>query len=147
MDAKVYLNNIRQMMLEKNMWERHLERIDEMISTPAIQYDAIRVTSSPNKDSMERMALKHLEECQKIIDKINSIVVDLIQKQCEALTYIRQIESQEQQEVLILYYINAMQWREIAEIKDVDEIASQMHLRDRAINSLQKIFDGHTKDI
>lgn len=147
MDAKSYMNNIRQMMLEKNMWERQLERIDEMISAPAIQYDSIRVTTTPAKDSLERMAIKHAEECDKIVEKINKIVIDLTQKQYEALTYIRQIESTDQQEILILYYINALQWREIVEAKQVDEIASQMHLRDRAIQSLQKILDGHTEDI
>lgn len=146
-DAKSYMNNIRQMMLEKNMWERQLERIDEMISTPAIQYNSIRVSSSPAKDDLERMAIKHAEECEKIVEKINNLVADLTQKQYEALTYIREIESTDQQEILIMYYISALQWREIAEIKHVDEIAAQMHLRDRAIQSLQKILDEHTMDI
>lgn len=147
MDAKSYMNNIRRMMLEKNMWERQLERIDEMISTPAIQYDSIRVSSNPAKDSLEKMAIKHAEECEKIVGKINNLIADLTQKQYEALTYIRKIESVDQQEILIMYYINALQWREIAKVKQVDETAAQMHLRDRAIQSLQKILDGHTKDI
>lgn len=148
MDAKQYLNYIRQMMLEKAMWERHLEKIDEMlITTPAIQYDSIKITSTPSKDSLEKVAIKHLERCEKIIVKINELVAELIQKQYEALKYIRKIESVDQQEVLILYYIDALSWREIADAREVDDVTSQMHLRDRAIESLQKIFDDHLMTI
>ena len=148
MDAKQYLNYIRQMMLEKAMWERHLEKIDEMlITTPAIQYDSIKTTSTPSKDSLEKVAIKHLERCEKIIVKINELVAELIQKQYEALKYIRKIESVDQQEVLILYYIDALSWREIADAREVDDVTSQMHLRDRAIESLQKIFDDHLMTI
>ncbi|MBO4863840.1 MAG: DUF1492 domain-containing protein [Eubacterium sp.] len=148
MDAKQYLNYIRQMMLEKAMWERHLEKIDEMlITTPAIQYDSIKITSTPSKDSLEKVAIKHLERCEKIIVKINELVAELIQKQYEALKYIRKIESVDQQEVLILYYIDALSWREIADARNVDDVTAQMHLRDRAIESLQKIFDDHLMTI
>lgn len=143
MDARTYLNYIRQMMLEKEMWERHLEKIDEMISTPAIQYDSIKITSTPSKDSLEKLAIKHMERCEKIIAKINELVSELLEKQYEALTYIRKIESNDQQEVLILYYIDALSWREVANARGVDDVTAQMHLRDRAIESLQKILDDH----
>lgn len=148
MEARQYLNYIKKMMDEKRMWERQLEQIDEiMINTPAIQYDSIKVTSTPNKDNLEKVALKHMERCEKIIVRINELVADLIQKQYEALTYIRKIESKDQQEVLILYYINNLSWEKIREVRGVNDSTSQMHLRDRAIESLQKIFDDHMKDI
>lgn len=145
MDAKKYLNYIRQMMREKQMWERQLEKIDELIiSTPAIQYDSVKITSTPNKDTLEKVAIKHLERCEKIIVKINELVLELIQKQYDALKYIRYIESSDQQEVLILYYINCLPtWDDVAKARGVSDTRSQLNLRDRAIDSLQKILDDH----
>ena len=144
MDAKKYLNYIRQMMREKQMWERQLQKFDELISTPAIQYDSVRVTSTPSKDTLEKVAIKHMERCEKIIAKINELVLELIQKQYEALKYIRYIESTDQQEVLILYYINCLStWEDVAKARGVSDTRSQLNLRDRAIDSLQKILDDH----
>ena len=142
MEAKKYLENIRFMMQEKAMWEAELGQIDDMlIGAPAIQYDSDKIKSSPRKDGLEMLAINHLEKRDAIIQQINSLITDLIEKRNEALHYIRHIDSRDQQEVLIMYYVNALSWREIANIRDRYNLPGQMRLRDRAIISLQKIFN------
>lgn len=142
MKAKKYLENLRFMMKEKAMWEAELENIDEMmVSAPAIQYDSEKITSSPRKDGLEMLAINHIERRGAIINEINELITELIEKQKEALRFIKLIESDDQREILILYYINALSWREIMDIRNRSDLAGQMQLRDRAIKTLQKIFD------
>ena len=142
MEAKQYLENIRFMMNEKAMWEDELGKIDDMIiGAPAIQYDSDKITSSPRKDGLEMLAINHLERREDIIRQINNLITELIEKRDEALRYITLIKSKDQQEVLIMYYVNALSWREIADIRERYNLAGQMRLRDRAISTLQKIFD------
>ena len=142
MKAKKYLENLRFMMKEKAMWEAELENIDEMmVSAPAIQYDSEKITSSPRKDGLEMLAINHIERRGAIINEINDLITELIEKQKEALRFIKLIESDDQREILIMYYINALSWREIMDIRNRSDLAGQMQLRDRAIKTLQKIFD------
>lgn len=142
MKAKKYLENLRFMMKEKAMWEAELENIDEMmVSAPAIQYESEKITSSPRKDGLEMLAINHIERRGAIINEINELITELIEKQKEALRFIKLIESDDQREILILYYINALSWREIMDIRNRSDLAGQMQLRDRAIKTLQKIFD------
>lgn len=142
MKAKKYLENLRFMMKEKAMWEAELENIDEMmVSAPAIQYDSEKITSSPRKDGLEMLAINHIERRGAIINEINELITELIEKQKEALRFIKLIESDDQRDILILYYINALSWREIMDIRNRSDLAGQMQLRDRAIKTLQKIFD------
>lgn len=142
MKAKKYLENLRFMMKEKAMWEAELENIDEMmVSAPAIRYDSEKIISSPRKDGLEMLAINHIERRGAIINEINELITELIEKQKEALRFIKLIESDDQREILILYYINALSWREIMDIRNRSDLAGQMQLRDRAIKTLQKIFD------
>ena len=142
MEAKQYLENLRFMMKEKTMWEAELENIDElMVSAPAIKYDSDKITSSPRKDGLEMLAINHLEKRGAIINEINELITELIGKQKEALEFIKLIESDDQREILILYYIKALSWREILNVRNKSDLPGQWQLRDRAIRSLQKIFD------
>lgn len=144
MDAKEYLNEIRRKMKRKAMWEDQLDRIDDLIGTKAIQYTPDKVQSSPKKDGLENEAINHLERREEIIEKINTLITEIITAQAEALEYIGQIESDDQREVLILRYVECKQWWDIADQRDRRDISSQMELRDRGLVSLQKILDANT---
>lgn len=141
MDAREYLNSIRNMMREKELWERELEKVDEMLRAPGIRYDYDKINSSPKKDGVEKLAIKHMQRREKYIRKMNENVTELIKVRSEALTYIRQIKSYDQQEILILRYLDNLPWWTITQIRHAEDDSGQMQLRDRAIISLQKIFD------
>lgn len=147
MDAREYLEGLRKIMAEKTMWERELGRIDDMLGAKAIQYQPDRVQTSPRQDGLENEAIRYAERREKIIRKLNETITVLMEKQFEALTYIKQIESDDQREVLILRYIDGLKWGDIKSARRCDDISGQMKLRDRAINSLQKIMNDYTMSI
>lgn len=147
MDAREYLEGLRKIMAEKTMWERELGRIDDMLGAKAIQYQPDRVQTSPRQDGLENEAIRYTERREKIIRKLNETITELMEKQFEALTYIKQIESDDQREVLILRYIDGLKWWDIMSARRCDDISGQMKLRDRAISSLQKIMDDYTMSI
>lgn len=147
MDAREYLEGLRKIMAEKTMWERELGRIDDMLGAKAIQYQPDRVQTSPRQDGLENEAIRYAERREKIIRKLNETITELMEKQFEALTYIKQIESDDQREVLILRYIDGLKWGDIKSARQCDDISGQMKLRDRAISSLQKIMDDYTMSI
>lgn len=141
MDAKEYLDRIRMMMREKELWERELNKVDEMLKPSAIRYDGDRITSTPSKDGLEKLAIKHMKRREKVIRKMNENISELIVARSEALSYIRQIKSYDQQEILILRYLDNLPWWTINQIRRTNDESSQFKLRDRAIESLQKILD------
>ena len=147
MDAKQYLEELRRIMTEKTMWEKELDRIDDMLGARAIQYQPDRVQTSPRQDGLENEAIRYAERREKIIHKLNETITELMEKQFEALTYIKQIESDDQREVLILRYIDGLKWWDIMQARRCDDISGQMKLRDRAVASLQKIMNDYTMSI
>lgn len=57
-----------------------------------------------------------------------------------AMAYIRMIPSEEQQDILIMRYVENRKWWDILRIRNCDNLSGQMKLRDRAIEALQIII-------
>ena len=120
--------------------QRSLKALDNMLEAKAITYNPDRVTTSPRKDGLEELAMKHMEERERIIREIEEKITWMYKRIDEATDYINQIESEEQQEVLTLRYIDLHSWSEILDIRGCDDLRAQYKLHQRAIDSLQKIL-------
>ena len=142
MKAIDYMEHIRGLKRNIEMIEKELDAIDdEMITTPGISYDPNRVTSSPRQDKLEMQVIRLIE----IKEKLTSELLDLKQRYIldvhEAMRYIRQISSENQQDILILRYINNKKWWDILKERGYENRTSQDELKNRALTSLQKILD------
>ena len=142
MKAIDYMEYIRGLKRNIEMIEKELDAIDdEMITTPGISYDPNRVTSSPRQDKLEMQVIRLIE----IKEELTSELLDLKQRYIldvhEAMRYIRQISSENQQDILILRYINNKKWWDILKERGYENRASQDELKNRALTSLQKILD------
>jgi hypothetical protein len=142
MRAIDYMEHIRGLKRNIEMIEKELDAIDdEMITTPGISYDPNRVTSSPRQDKLEMQVIRLIE----IKEELTSELLDLKQRYIldvhEAMRYIRQISSENQQDILILRYINNKKWWDILKERGYENRTSQDELKNRALTSLQKILD------
>ena len=142
MRAVDYMEHIRGLKRNIEMIEKELDAIDdEMITTPGISYDPNRVTSSPRQDKLEMQVIRLIE----IKEELTSELLDLKQRYIldvhEAMRYIRQISSENQQDILILRYINNKKWWDILKERGYENRTSQDELKNRALTSLQKILD------
>ena len=142
MKAIDYMEHIRGLKRNIEMIEKELDAIDdEMITTPGISYDPNRVTSSPRQDKLEMQVIRLIE----IKEELTSELLDLKQRYIldvhEAMRYIRQISSENQQDILILRYINNKKWWDILKERGYENRTSQDELKNRALTSLQKILD------
>ena len=141
-NAEEYLDDIRQKGKEIKSLRNALSAIDKDLEASAITYNPDRIhTNVPRKDGLEELAFKHLERRDKIIRALETAITERSESIEEAVRYIRQIESDDQREVLMLRYIDAHSWSEILDIRECDDIRNQCRLRDRAIESLQRIIE------
>lgn len=141
-NAEEYLNDIRRKGNEIKSLRNALSAIDKDLEASAITYNPDRIhTNVPRKDGLEELAFKHLERRDKIIRALEAAITERSESIEEAVRYIRQIESDDQREVLMLRYIDAHSWSEILDIRECDDIRNQCRLRDRAIESLQRIIE------
>ena len=141
-NAEEYLNDIRQKGNEIKSLRNALSAIDKDLEASAITYNPDRIhTNVPRKDGLEELAFKHLERRDRIIKALESAITERSESIEEAVRYISKIESDDQREVLMLRYIDAHSWSEILDIRDCDDIRNQCRLRDRAIESLQRIIE------
>lgn len=141
-NAEEYLDDIRQKGKEIRSLRNALSAIDKDLEASAITYNPDRIhTNVPRKDGLEELAFKHLERRDKIIRALEAAITERSESIEEAVRYIRQIESDDQREVLMLRYIDAHSWSEILDIRECDDIRNQCRLRDRAIESLQRIIE------
>lgn len=142
MKAYDYLEKIRHLKRDITIIEIELDIIvRETFSPPAIQYDKEKIQTVPSKDSLEKAVIDHLERTDRLSKKLIELKNRYLEEQDEALKYIRQIDSDEQQEVLILRYICNKKWDEILRYRGCDDIRNQYRLHERALESLQYIID------
>ena len=141
-NAEEYLDDIRRKGNEIKSLRNALSAIDKDLEASAITYNPDRIhTNVPRKDGLEELAFKHLERRDRIIRALEAAITERSESIEEAVRYIRQIESDDQREVLMLRYIEAHSWSEILDIRECDDIRNQCRLRDRAIESLQRIIE------
>lgn len=138
--AKTYLEEIRSTRRAIDNKVKELKEYDFMLEASGITYDNLNVTVSPRQDGLEKKAIAHIERCAELRADIAEMIEWMHKRIDEAVNYINQIESKEQQEVLILRYINCYNWAEIADIRDRSE-ESQQRLAGRGRKSLQAILD------
>ncbi len=142
MKAADYMEHIRGLKRNIELIERELDAIDdEMITTPGINYDPNRVTSSPRQDKLEMQVIRMIEIKEELTTKLVELKQIYILDVHEAMGYIRQIKSENQQDLLILRYINNLKWWDILKERGLDNRSSQDELKVRALNSLQKVLD------
>ena len=143
-NAAEYLQEIRATRLAIQNKKRALKSLEYMIEPRAINYDPNQVQTSPRQDGLEVMAIKHLERIDEIKAEINEKIAWMYKRVDEATDLISLIESEDQQEVLILRYINNLRWSAILEQRGCDDIRAQYQLHKRALESFQKILDNHS---
>lgn len=139
-NAEEYLQDIRNLHFSIRNKKTQLAELDKTIGISAIDYEAERINSSPRRDKLEMEAIKHLEKREKIQRRLENDITEMLEKQEKAVNYINMINSEEQQEVLIMRYIECMRWSEILDARECDSISSQYRLHRRALESLQKIL-------
>lgn len=143
MKAFDYLEKIRHLKRDITLIEYELDIIvQETFSPPAIQYDNDKVYTMPKRDSLENAIIDHMERTDRLSKQLIKLKNNYISDMDEALKYIRLIESDEQQEVLILRYINNKKWEEILRFRGCDDIRNQYRLHERALESFQNILDN-----
>ena len=140
--AREYLQEIRAMNIAIHNRQRQLAQLDYTLELSGISYSSDRIQNSPRKDSLERKAIEHLEKRERLRLDIQGAINQLLDRQNEAVTYINQIRSEKQKEILMLRYIELRSWSDILDMKGVDDISGMYKLRNRAIYSLQKILDN-----
>lgn len=142
-DAEEYLKEIWQIKKSIDNKKRLLSEIDEEIGVSAIRYDGDRISSSPQKDGLEKLAIAHIERRKKLREKIEAEITALLERKEEAINLINQIESDDQKEILMLRYIECREWSEIFIIRRCDDDRSQYKLHRRAIDSLQNVLEKY----
>lgn len=146
-NAEDYLRDIER--LKKNIDNKRcmLKAIKEETTVSGISYDIDRIKRAPKRDRLEEQILDSIERRKQLQVKIESELNEMFIQQDEAVRYISMIESRDQQEVLMLRYIEGKQWTEIMELRGCDDLSGQYKLHKRAVASLQKIFNVYSMSI
>ena len=146
-NAEDYLRDIER--LKKNIDNKRcmLKAIKEETTVSGISYDIDRIKRAPKRDRLEEQILDSIERRKQLQVKIESELNEMFIQQDEAVRYISMIESRDQQEVLMLRYIEGKQWTEIMELRGCDDLSGQYKLHKRAVVSLQKIFNVYSMSI
>jgi predicted site-specific integrase-resolvase len=139
-NAAEWLQDIRATNIRIHNKQKQLTVLDNMLEAKAITYNPDRVSTTPRKDGLENLAIKHIEEREKLYAEIQKDITYMLRKMDEATDYISMIESEDQQEVLMLRYIECRSWSDIMTIRECDDISGQYKLHKRALDSLQKIL-------
>ena len=139
-NAAEWLQDIRPTNIRIHNKQKQLTVLDNMLEAKAITYNPDRVSTTPRKDGLENLAIKHIEERDKLYADIQKDITYMLRKMDEATDYISMIESEDQQEVLMLRYIECRSWSDIMTIRECDDISGQYKLHKRALDSLQKIL-------
>jgi hypothetical protein len=146
-NAAEYLQEIRAGFITLHNRQRDLKNLESMLEAKAITYNPDRINTTPRKDGLEELALKHLKKRDQILTEIDKILAFLYQRIDEASQYISEMDSEDQQEVLRLRYLQQRSWSEILEIRECDDISSQYKIHKRALESLQRILNNHCMTI
>lgn len=143
-NAADYLQEIREAYSYIYNKQRALDQYDYMLGISGINYNPDRVQSSPRQDGLEQQAIRHLEAVKELRESITEKIRWRSQRIDEATDLISKIESRDQQEVLMMRYIEQMTWSEILERRGLDDLSAQYQLHKRALDSFQKILDNHS---
>ena len=136
MSAKECLRKIRAERLEIEQLSEQIEELKYSLLPSGIQYDKIKVQTSPDDmmlriaaeiDTYERQIRQHLEK--------------MISRQNTAIKYIGMLERSEYRQVLILYYMTSPRptWTQVANTMSLsDQRIYQLH--NDAMTELEKIW-------
>ena len=136
MSAKECLRKIRAERLEIEQLSEQIEELKYFLLPSGIQYDKIKVQTSPDDmmlriaaeiDTYERQIRQHLEK--------------MISRQNTAIKYIGMLERSEYRQVLILYYMTSPRptWTQVANTMSLsDQRIYQLH--NDAMTELEKIW-------
>jgi hypothetical protein len=141
-NAHHYLHEIREAYAYIINKQKALEQYDYMLGVSGIDYNPDKVQTTPRQDGLERQAIRHLEVVGHIKLDIARKIEWRTKRIDEATDMISKIESKDQQDVLMMRYIEGMSWSDILNARGCDNLSSQYELHKRAIESLQKILDG-----
>ena len=146
-NAEEYMQEIWRISLSIKNKRRELAALDDTIGASAIQYKPDRVQTTPRQDGLERLAINHLHQREQLEARIIESITRLMLMRDEAVDYINKINSREQQEVLMLRYIEGLTWSEILGKRGRDDLSAQYQLHKRAIESLQKVMQNTTPEL
>ena len=142
MNASAYMEHIKYIKHNIDLIELELDKIDkEMITVPALNYNADKAQTSPKKDRLEKLVIALIDRKEDLTTELMELKKDYITEVHEAMKLIRSIDSEDQQEILILRYINNRKWWDILRIRDCDSLSSQQRLKARALEALQVEMD------
>lgn len=146
-NAEEYLSDIESLKRHIDNKKRMLKAIKDETTVSGISYDIDRIRKAPKRDRLEEQILDSMERRKELQAKIETELSEMFVQQDEAIKYISMIESKDQQEVLMLRYIEGKQWTEIMELRGCDDLSGQYKLHKRAVASLQKIFNVYSMSI
>ena len=146
-NAEEYLSEIESLKRHIDNKKRMLKAIKDETTVSGISYDIDRIRKAPKRDRLEEQILDSMERRKELQAKIETELSEMFVQQDEAIKYISMIESKDQQEVLMLRYIEGKQWTEIMELRGCDDLSGQYKLHKRAVASLQKIFNVYSMSI
>lgn len=146
-NAEEYLSDIESLKRHIDNKKRMLKAIKDETTVSGISYDIDRIRKAPKRDRLEEQILDSMERRKELQAKIETELSEMFVQQDEAIRYISMIESKDQQEVLMLRYIEGKQWTEIMELRGCDDLSGQYKLHKRAVASLQKIFNVYSMSI
>lgn len=134
MDAKSYLNNIRN--IDKYITMK-LEQINELrqMNITAVITDMPMNTETEN-DKIANIIIK----IDKLQGEINKYIDTLVDYKAQALRYIKEINDMDIRIVLEMRYVNNDKWETIAETLNI-EVRQVFRLNAKAIVKIQKIMD------
>lgn len=146
-NAEEWLKEILSIKSAIDNKRTQLKVIQDEISVTSITYDIDKIKKSPKHDRLEKHILDNIEKRERLEEKIESEITDMLEQQNNAVDFINLLESRDQQEVLMLRYIEGRQWHEIMEIRKCDDLSGQYKLHNRAIESLQKLLNVYSMSI
>lgn len=106
MTAKEYLSQIPRLKSCIKALEESYEQAQTMATKTTQRHDGIKVKSSGNRDSQEKLTLRMVE----LGNKIDSAVSELVQLQEEAIELVLMLNDPRERSVLIHRYVNGKSW-------------------------------------
>lgn len=141
MEAKEYLQEIRQERLEINQLQERINELKMSLLPGAIRYDKPNVQTSPD-DNMLRVEAKVDEIERKLKDKLET----LCNRYDNAVRYIGLLDASNHRLVLYEYYLSADRpsWEQVGrKLGYSTDRIYQLHRE--AINQLNQILNGGTE--
>ena len=136
MSAKECLRKIRAERLEIEQLSEQIEELKYSLLPSGIQYDKIKVQTSPDD-----MMLRIVAEIDTYERQIRQHLEKMISRQNTAIKYIGMLERSEYRQVLILYYMTSPRptWTQVANTMSLsDQRIYQLH--NDAMTELEKIW-------